>query len=189
MIIDQKNINWTNIQSGVIKYTWIMEFIEKAKLNNIDLTIEKEFRTKFNGFYRIRQKPEEFYNQYYLLLNSNLKSTPEFINILENLYTIEQRLESSFSSKLLHSINPNLPIWDSIVMQKLNLKTTFYPKDIIKKKENIVNQYQRLSVFFNDFLLTQESQQLINLFDKKINTQNYNITPLKKIDFIIWQTR
>ena len=61
--------------------------------------------------------------------------------------------------------------------------------DFIKKKENIVNQYQRLSVFFNDFLLTQECQQLINLFDKKINTQNYNITPLKKIDFIIWQTR
>jgi hypothetical protein len=74
-------------------------------------------------------------------------------------------------------------------MQKLNLKTTFYPKDIKKKKENIVTQYQKLSVFFNDFLLTQESQQLINLFDAKINTQNYNLTPLKKIDFIIWQTR
>jgi hypothetical protein len=189
MIIDQKNINWTNIQSGVIKYTWIMEFIEKAKLNNIDITIEKEFRKKFNGFYRIRQKPEKFYNKYYILLNSNLKATSEFIEVLEQLYTVEERLESSFSSKLLHTINPNLPIWDSIVMKRLNLKTTFYSKDIEIKKENIVAQYQKLSTFFNDFILTKEGKELINLFDEKIVIQDYDLTPLKKIDFIIWQTR
>jgi uncharacterized membrane protein YgaE (UPF0421/DUF939 family) len=189
MIIDRNKINWTKIQSGVKKYTWIMKFIEKAKENNNDLTKEKEFRKTFNGFYRIRQKPEQFYNKYYFLLNANLKSPLNFINILENLYSVEQRLESSFSSKLLHTINPDLPIWDSIVMEKLKLKTTFYSKEIKKKKEQIITQYQNLSDFFNKFIITPEGQELINLFDDKIDTQDYNITPLKKIDFIIWQTR
>jgi hypothetical protein len=189
MIIDQKKINWTKIQSGVDKYKWIMEFIEKAKKNNIDLTKEEEFRKKFNGFYRIRQKPEKFYNKYYLLLNTNLKSPPAFINILEQLYTIEKRLENSFSSKLLHTINPNLPIWDKIVMNGLKLKTTFYSKDIKKKKKDIVSEYEKLNKFFDDFLLTLECQELIKLFDEKIDTKKFKLTPLKKIDFIIWQTR
>lgn len=166
-----------------------MKFIEDAKLKNIDLSIDIKFRTKFNGFYRIRQKPEKFYNKYYTLLNSSLKASPEFIEVLEQLYSVEERLESSFTSKLLHTINPNLPIWDSIVMKNLNLKTTFYSKDIEIKKENIVTQYQKLSTFFNDFILTKEGKNLINLFDEKIITQDLNITPLKKIDFIIWQTR
>jgi hypothetical protein len=166
-----------------------MEFIEKAKTNNIDLSKDMKFRTKFNGFYRIRQKPEKFYDKYYELLNSNLKANPEFIEVLEKLYTVEERFENSFSSKLLHTINPNLPIWDSIVMKKLNLKTTFYFKSIQIKKENIVAQYQKLSTFFNDFILTKDGKELIDLFDEKIIIQDYNLTPLKKIDFIIWQTR
>lgn len=189
MIVNQNKINWGNIQIGVEKYIWIMKFIEDAKLMNIDVSKDIKFRTKFNGFYRIRQKPEKFYNKYYKLLNSNLKGTPEFIEVLEELYTVEERLESSFSSKLLHTINPNLPIWDSIVMKKLNLKTIFYSKNIEIKKENIIAQYQKLSTFFNDFILTKEGKELINLFDEKNIVQDYNLTPLKKIDFIIWQTR
>jgi hypothetical protein len=45
------------------------------------------------------------------------------IDILESLYLVEKKLESPFSSKLLHLIHPNLPIWDSIVMKRLNLRT------------------------------------------------------------------
>jgi hypothetical protein len=38
MIINKDNINWGKIQEGVEKYIWIMNFIEKAKLKNYDLS-------------------------------------------------------------------------------------------------------------------------------------------------------
>jgi hypothetical protein len=86
-------------------------------------------------------------------------------------------------------MNPNFPIWDSIVMQNLDLIIKKYPKDSTEKKEAIIKQYEKLSNFYVKFILTPEGQVLINLFDDKIDTQDYNITPLKKIDFLIWQTR
>jgi hypothetical protein len=74
-------------------------------------------------------------------------------------------------------------------MNGLKLKTAFYSKDIKKKKKDIISEYEKLNKFFDDFLLTLECQELIKLFDEKIDTKEFKITPLKKIDFIIWQTR
>lgn len=56
MIINKDNINWGKIQEGVEKYIWIMNFIEKAKLKNYDLSKESEFRKKFNGFLKNKTK-------------------------------------------------------------------------------------------------------------------------------------
>lgn len=74
-------------------------------------------------------------------------------------------------------------------MKRLNLITAFSSIDVKWKKDKIYAQYQKLNNFYNEFLLTQEGQSLIKLFDNKINTEGYMVTPIKKIDFIIWQTR
>jgi hypothetical protein len=189
MIIDQNKINWGNIQEGVSKYIWIMKYIDDAKLKNKDISKDEVFRKKFNGFYVMGRKTEKYYDFYYTLLNTKIRNNSNFLEILEQLYTIQNNFESSFSSKLLHTMNPNFPIWDSIVMQNLDLIIKKYPKDSTEKKEAIIKQYEKLSNFYVKFILTPEGQVLINLFDDKIDTQDYNITPLKKIDFIIWQTR
>jgi len=190
MIINKDNINWENIQTGVDKYSWIIKFVESAKLNGIDLAKEIEFKKKFNGFYRIRQKSEKFYNFYYFLFNSKLKTYINFEDILEQLYQVDKKFESSFSSKLLHSVNPSLPIWDSIVLKKLQLKIP-YQKNLKKneKKEMIVELYRNISIFYENFLKTKEGKDLLELFDSKIQERGYKISSIKKIDFIIWQTR
>ena len=189
MIINKSNINWDNIQKGVDKYLWIMKYIDDAILKNKDISKDEEFRKKFTGFYVMGRKIEKYYDFYYSLLNSKIRSGSTFSEILNQLYTVQNNFESSFSSKLLHSINPNLPIWDSIVMNNLDLVIKKYSKEPVEKKKQIIKQYEELSKFYDQFIISQEGRELIILFDEKIQVIDYNITPVKKIDFIIWQTR
>jgi hypothetical protein len=189
MIIDKNKIIWINIQSGVVKYKQIMEFIENTRLENSDLSINESFRKNYNNFYVMMKKPKIYYDFYYSLLNTKKSISTNFTEILEELYTVQNHFESSFSSKLLHSINPNFPIWDKIVMEKLDLIIKVYPKNAKEKKETIIKQYEKLSNFYDKFLISSEGRGLISRFDDMIDTKDFEITPLKKIDFIIWQTR
>jgi hypothetical protein len=74
-------------------------------------------------------------------------------------------------------------------MEKLDLIIKVYPKNAKEKKETIIKQYEKLSNFYDKFLISSEGRGLISRFDDMIDTKDFEITPLKKIDFIIWQTR
>lgn len=52
--------------TGLEKYLYIM-----SMLNHVDVSRDLEFRTKYNGFYRMRQRKAEFYKEYFKYLESN----------------------------------------------------------------------------------------------------------------------
>lgn len=93
------------IEPGLRKYQAIM-----TNFNAVDVSSDAEFQRKFNGFYKVRQRNQSFYNTYYSLMERSKGQPIGFRDILEQLYNDLGRLEPSFSSKLIATINPDMPI-------------------------------------------------------------------------------
>ncbi len=95
------------------------------------------------------------------------------------------RIEASFSSKLVATINPNKPIWDEFVLKNLGIKKpTTYSKNRIEKTIEI---YMGIEGFYANFMKSNECQALLVEFDSHF--PNTNLTQTKKVDLLLWQTR
>jgi hypothetical protein len=194
--MDEKQIKealeMKEIEKGVKDYVKIMESLRK-----VNLITDDDFQKTYNNFYDIRHRTfKEFIQGYSSFVEEHKHNIPSFPDTLDHLYKYG-RLESSFSSKLLHTIHPELPIWDQHVLRH------FYPiRDkyileyldynfTVKKgdKETQIRYansvYEELKTKYKEFLGTEESNEWIKLFDE-CYPKYKDITPIKKIDFIIW---
>lgn len=172
--------DWDKLTKGLNKYISIMHDFEST-----DVFAELNFQKKFKGFYKIRRN-QEFCNQYFSILQKHKKNKIlSFEYVLTALLT-NGKLEASFSSKLLATINPELPVWDKEVLRNIEseLKPLSSTGDRIK---DAVHKYNAMADYYKIKLQSDEGKQMIQLFDDKYPATN--ITNLKKIDFILWQTR
>ena len=65
----------------------------------------------YDGFYRVRRN-EEWRKYYFKLMQEMRSKDVSFGDILTSINKETGRIEASFSSKLLATINPNYLIWD-----------------------------------------------------------------------------
>lgn len=159
------------------KYSFIMNNIQ-----NRDISIDKELQTRFNGFYIVRRNAEwrqTFYSQF----ESYKTATPTFNEILTNLYHTTGRCEASFASKLLASLCPDMPIWDSHVLNYLGLKRKALNKDA--KLEEATYLYSQIVAWYKDNIQSDIYKPYIDEFDLVFPEYSW-LTPTKKLDFIIW---
>lgn len=169
-----------NIRPGLIKYIDIMN-----RVNSSNVSVDKEFQKKFNSFYRIRQRSPEFYDCYYNLLENSKANIITFEEVITHIYNNVGRVEASFSSKLVATINPDKPVWDTYVLHNLGLKTPYQAdKNRVSK---IINLYDEICEWYDEYLLREETEEVLDLFDKMY--PDVLITNVKKIDFILWQMR
>ena len=162
---------------GLTRYSRIMRLVHM-----VDVSADEDFQKFYNGFYRMRQRPAEFYITYYAYLEQN-KDNPSltFEDILTYLYEQTGSIHASFSSKLLATVNPNMPIWDKFVLQNLGLRTPYhYEKDRLQKT---VQLYQQIC----DWYESEQAGEKLQVFNALFPDEQ--ITDVKKIDFILWATR
>lgn len=165
------------VEIGIEKYNRIMQ-----RVHETDVLSDAEFQKFFNGFYRIRQRPASFYASYYTYLERNKNNENlTFQDVVTYLYQETGSIHASFSSKLLATVNPNMPIWDKFVLQNLGLRAPYsYEKDRLQKT---VQLYQKIYEWYT----TEEALQKLAFFNQRF--PDTNITDVKKIDFILWATR
>lgn len=165
------------IEIGLKKYIKIMSTLKKT-----DVSQDKDFQRLFNGFYRMRQQPANFYICFYQFLEQQKFNTNlTYPQVLTHLYNETGRIHASFSSKLLATVCPDMPVWDKHVLENLELQPPkYYEKNRFEKVvaiyNNICNWYQ-----------TQEAKSMIPIFEEYF--PDANISNTKKIDLILWQTR
>ena len=165
------------VKIGLAKYQWIMSHVHET-----DVSSNAEFQKFYNGFYRMRQRPADFYKTYYAFLEKS-KNNPclTFEEILTYLYNETGSIHASFSSKLLATVNPNMPIWDKFVLQNLGLRVPYsYEKDRLPKT---VRLYQQIC----DWYESEQAREKLKVFNEMF--PNEDISDVKKIDFILWATR
>ncbi len=167
------------ISDGLEKYLWIQKEFKKR-----DVAKNSEFQRKFNGFYKVRRN-EDWRKKFYSLLEKNKNTHIEFKDILMDLYKKTGRMEASFASKLIATVNPKMPVIDKIVFKNVGLKLPY------TKKRNrhliIKEQYEILIKKYLFFLKTKEGTYLVKEFNKKY--PRVKITKIKMLDLVLWQTR
>ena len=89
---------------------------------NTDVSADKDFQREFNHFYRIRRNEEWRKKFYRIFEDTKQKTTPDFAEVLEELHAQTGNVEAPFSSKMVATLNPNKPIWDSMVLSVLLMK-------------------------------------------------------------------
>ena len=165
------------IAVGLEKYTWIMEHIYAT-----DVSQDLEFQKKFNGFYRMRQRPASFYKLFftYLEQNKNNKNLT-YSAVLNYLYLETGAIHASFGSKLLATVNPTMPVWDQFVLKNLGLKKPNYNDP--NRLEKTVQLYHQIC----DWYLSDEANEQKKIFEQHF--PDIHISDTKKADFVLWATR
>lgn len=167
------------MRNGINKYLFIMN-----NLNSVDVSVYKsEFQTKFNGFYRVRQRSEDWYKTYFAILERNKSNTfLGFYDVLFEMYNEFDRVETSFSSKLLHTVNPNMPIYDSKVIEALSISKIQGDN----RFEKALNNYKMLCDKYAKYFQTPNCSNAIMMFDTYFPEYANEISDVKKIDFFLW---
>jgi hypothetical protein len=168
------------ISSDLPKYLKIMDMLHKT-----DVSVDGVFQITYNGFYRVRQRTQDFYQGYYGYMEKTKKCPPSFQQTLEYL-TKFGKVDPSFASKLIATINPDLPVWDTHVLTNMGFKYSYSGNQETKlKKANEV--YQKIILWYQYFIPTTLAKTMISLFDEIY--PNIPITVIKKIDLILWKKR
>ena len=180
--IDAKKVIETRIAEsmGFDKYQQIMDSVRKT-----DVSTDPEFQRSFNGFYRVRRNAE-WRKTYFSLFESVKNSEPTFEFIIRSLYEKTGNIEASFSSKMLATINADMPIWDRYVVQNLCLCIKGKTKEDQLKCS--IDVYNEMIDWYDSFLQTKNGRDCIEEFDLTLPGYKW-MSAVKKIDFYLWSIR
>lgn len=159
------------------------EIIQTFSLSNT--TTNRDFQRNFNGFYRVRRNVD-WQHVYYDIMERGKTIQPNFESVLRELYKKTGRVEASFASKLLHTLNNDSPIWDKYVLQNLGLKIPICNGE--KKIQNTIFLYQQIVQWYEKALSTVEIGQKLLEFDEAFPEYKW-FSKTKKLDFLLWQMR
>jgi hypothetical protein len=167
------------VSAGLEKYLWL-----QAQRDICDLRSSSEYRQRFNGFYRVR-RGRDWQDRFYDLLEGKKGEAVSFAEVLDSLHRRTGRYEASFAIKLLATLDPNMPVIDSIVLRNLNLRlpASSSPQRIVRIQEI----HSKLENCFKEFLTTEMGRHLVERFRTEYPTAN--ITEVKMLDLVLWQTR
>jgi hypothetical protein len=97
-------------EGHVTEYEWLLEHIELAG--------QAGYQRRFRDYWRMNaaRLGREFYEMYFAKLAEALGVEIELGSLVRDLRaSAKGRLQCSFATKLLHTANPELPIYDSLV--------------------------------------------------------------------------
>jgi hypothetical protein len=168
-------------RKGISQYLEIMELFPK-----VNVAQNRDFQRKFNAFYRVRQRPSKWYTEYFSCMEGWKGSKPCFGDVLDHLNKSLGRYEPSFSSKLVATLDPEQPVWDVFVLKKTKTRVPSYTSK--HKAEEAKAAYKALQNWYQQFLNTNGGKLAVRVFDATV-PEHAKITNLKKVDFVLWQTR
>ncbi|MCX9157824.1 hypothetical protein OPU71_17000 [Niveibacterium sp. 24ML] len=181
MILAEIDAAIEKAQDGILKYVKLMDMVDR-----VDVSEDADFQRQYNAFYRVQRRPVAWYHHYYSLMQRLKGQNPEFGEVLDEIYKVTGRYEPSFASKLVATIDPAKPVWDVHVLRNTDLTAPSYAN---KNKLALAKEaYAAMERWYAHFLASPEGALFLNEFDQRVaNPQRF--TPLKKVDFILWQHR
>ena len=149
-----------------------------------DVRSDASFRKRFNAFYKVR-RGRDWQDKFYELLECRKGRASSFAEVLDALHSATGRYEASFASKLLATIDPDMPVIDSIVLRNLGVRLPAYGSD--GRRSRIVELHGQLLASLNGFLKTDVGRYLVKRF--RATYPEADVTEIKMLDFVLWQTR
>lgn len=160
-------------REDVAAYVFIMERYRKRERK---VAKDPLFRFVYQKFYGMdRFVTNEFEEEYFKKLEKGETS-------LENVLTVKSngKLQYSFSTKLLHTLNPDLPIFDANVGKALGISPGR------KSIEGYVKHYEKLKEIYSKLKANSGMAKEISRFQEEFKNIG-SISKSKAIDFLLWQ--
>ncbi len=168
------------LEEGLLRYLNIQKLFPAVNVSE-----DKDFQRYFNTFYKVIKRSPEWYRQFYGAFQATRCDRVTLREILEILQNKTHRVEASFGSKLLATIDPSMPVIDSIVLKNLGLRLP-YAQDV-NRLEKIVKIQEQLKSLMTAYIRTSDGKYLIQQF--KESFPYAKITKIKMLDLVLWQTR
>lgn len=157
------------------------------------ITENKLFQFVFRSFYRIDNAglTDVFKTRYFQLLEETRGATPNIQEICNELYKIKNHrgqnsLQFSFATKLASTTNSELPVYDSEVAKMYSYDPPPPSKPVTERLNNYLLFYSHLCQDYQIILKDNALQNAMHKFDGKFCKYSEKISPVKKIDFILW---
>ncbi len=164
---------------GLDTYEQIMRSV-----NAIDVSTDVAFQRLFNGFYLVRRNGT-WRKEYYDLFESKKDLHPSFEEIITVLHAKTGKIEASFSSKMIATLNPEMPIWDQFVLKNLGLELTGTEEE---RLHHAIALYKEIQSWYADYLGTDDARECLAEFDRILPKYSW-LSDVKKIDCFLWSMR
>ncbi|MDA9113886.1 hypothetical protein N9J43_00265 [Alphaproteobacteria bacterium] len=183
-LISELNLNYAELINSLSEDRVLDPYIEiQTSFMDVDISADEDFRKTFTNFYKLRLP--RGYNELFDYFEKLKTLDVEFESILIELQRITGRVEASFSSKLLHTIDTTNPVIDRLVFAKLGWSL---PKSTeLQQIRKTVDIYNRLTKFYKNALENEKWKIISAQFEAKINYANYTISEEKKLDTLLWK--
>lgn len=167
----------------VRKYDWLVEHLHK-----ID---NEQFQKNYRTFWRMNaaRLSQDFCDKYFEILQETQQSQPDVNEIVYSLYDVpsnskaKKTLQFSFSTKMAHMVNQDLPIYDSLISEFY-----FFEPNIRLKLDDRITELLDFYEFLKAEYLRIQQEGLLNhsiqTFRKHFNPQHF--TDAKVIDSLLW---
>lgn len=164
---------------GLQKYGWLQEQLPKR-----DVSADPEYRRRFVGFYRVRRN-SAWLRVFFDTLQTRKTTGISFEQVLEVLASATGRVEASFASKLVATIDPGQPVIDSVVLRNVGLGL---PAQKAKTRiADIVAVHRQLGQWYDEQLASEAGASAVRAF--RAAYPGARVTDIKALDLVLWQIR
>ena len=167
------------VGAALRQYCWIQQAFRQC-----DVRRDQQFQVRYNGFYRVRRNAD-WRKVYYDLMERAKSAELTFAEVLSSLKEQTGMLEASFASKLVATVDPNRPVVDQFVLRNFGLRLPYpYAPD---RTSRTIRIYEELCRHYDELLNSPTGQMICGKFESRYPWAE--ITNLKKVDLVLWQTR
>ena len=160
-------------------YYWLQDNLHRRNVSD-----DAEYKRKFAGYYRMRFVSNQYRDHFFSLFET-IKNDAElsFADVAKQLSQVDGQHEFSFISKMLHTIDPSRPIYDSQVDQALQIHRIYEPNMELKiqQEEEILKQ---ISFVYQCLEASAEMAEPLAAFDQILPDRS--MSTAKTLDFLLW---
>ena len=149
-----------------------------SKVKTVNVADDQDFQREFDFFYKVRRNAE-WRKVFFEIFERKKKKNCSYKEIITELYEGTGQVEASFASKMLASIDENMPIWDSKVLDRIRIKSS--NKRGQQKLEETIELYDVIVQWYSDLKANKASyNEYITSFDSRFPDYS-SISDTKKI--------
>ena len=154
-----------------------------------DVSTDLTFQRTFNGYYRMRSRPADWYTNFYELLESRKRDTDiQFQEVLRTIHRVTGRVEPSFSSKLVATICPESPVYDKYVRENLGIEIPRQTDTTPVRLRGFIQAYEQLCRRILELVTETRFAGIREHFDREFPSYTH-FSEVKKLDLLLWKLR